>query len=640
MTENSLLIAVMSMLMLPCFSAVLAFAIPAPYRWLSPLLSSFILLITTFLSIIIILAQWDSAPLIWQSAWFQLGEITITAGIFLNNTTLILLFIISFISLMVHIFSTGYMAGDKGEQRYFGMLGFFTFAMVGLVLADNLLLLFICWELVGFSSFILIGHWREKSEAATAATNAFLINRVADLGFLAALLILWTNTGSFNLTSFVFTGTESWRTAASLCLLVGVMGKSAQIPFFNWLSGAMEGPTPVSALIHAATMVVAGVFLLIRVFPLFTPQALDVTVIVGCTTALLGAFAALHQFDLKKILAYSTISQLGFMVAAVGAGAYGIALLHLFTHAFFKAGLFLGAGSVIHSLHQAQHSGHVHFDVQDIRNLGGLKKVMPITFFCFIVCAAALAGLPLFSGFQSKDAILISLFDWSNASWRIVFAWMLVATVVLTIFYTVRMVWFVFLAAPNKTSLVQVEEVPAIMRFPVILLSVGSLWWMVSYHPLEFSGWLLPSIQPSYTHNILITWLSMMLIPVFALLAFIWYQKRRELPNISFLQQGFYLDTLQTSLVTLPIRQIAKFTMRVDARWIDGTLHAATYVQVSSAHFIAWVDRTLVDGLVDVIGRIAHLIGSIARSFTGGKIQTYIFWSLFTLIIFLFWVLF
>lgn len=640
MNTEALFISLLLILLLPLVAAVFVTITPNQYRWLTPIVSSLLLLATTTFAILVCANSWGEPATGWQSTWFVLGEKDISIGILLNNITLILLFVVSFISLMVHLFSIGYMAGDKGEQRYFGMLGFFTFAMLGLVLADNLLLLFVFWELVGFSSYMLIGHWYEKQEATAAAKKAFIINRVADLGFIVALLLVWTNTGSFSITSLPETEAGHWQSVASLCFLVGVMGKSAQFPFFNWLSNAMEGPTPVSALIHAATMVVAGVFLLIRIFPLFTPEALDSVVVVGSMTALLGAFAALYQFDLKKILAYSTISQLGLMVAAVGSGAFGVALLHLFTHAFFKAGLFLGAGAVIHSLHQAQHSGHVHFDAQDIRNLGGLRKEMPITSFCFSICAAALAGMPLLAGFQSKDAILISIFDWSEPGWKMLFAWMLVATAALTVFYTVRMLWFVFFSEAKKTSLLTIQEVPTIMRIPLILLSVGSLWWMVSFHPLEYSGWLLESMHVTTTHNLFITWLSMILVPTIGIFAFIWYKKRKEPRTIATLREGYYLDNMNSALVAKPTLYVATISEQMDKRWIDGLIHGFVYITVGGAHLLAWFDRYIIDGIVDMTGKATLLVGSVARSFSGGKIQSYIFWSVFAVIIFLFWVLF
>jgi NADH-quinone oxidoreductase subunit L len=348
----------------------------------------------------------------------------------------------------VHLYSSGYMAADSALKRYFAMLGFFTFAMLGLVLADNLLLIFVFWELVGFSSYLLIGHWTEQPGVATAATKAFVINRIGDIGFLAGLFIIWSNTGTFSIAE-LSGGTEifSWQSSATLCLLWGAIGKSAQFPLFTWLPDAMAGPTPVSALIHAATMVAAGVFLLARTYFLFTPEVLLIVTAVGTVTALAGGLAALGQYDIKKILAYSTISQLGLMVIAIGVGSTNAFMLHLFTHAFFKAGLFLAAGSVIHTLEQARHSTNDTINIQDIRHLGGLKKFLPITFIVFVICGASLAGIPLFSGFLSKEAIISQTLNWAGEdfSWRWIIPGAIFLSSLLTALYVFRLIWYVFI---------------------------------------------------------------------------------------------------------------------------------------------------------------------------------------------------
>ena len=298
----------------------------------------------------------------------------------LDNNALIMVVVVSFVSFFVHVYSIGYMANDSALPRYFALLGFFTFAMLGLVMSGNLLVAFCFWELVGFGSYRLIGHWHEKLSAAKASTKSFIINRLGDLGFLIGMMILWSWTGNLEISTFDFSGVPTfWMTAAGICIFMGVIGKSAQFPLFHWLPDAMEGPTPVSALIHAATMVAAGVFLLIRIAVLFNADALIVISIIGAITTILGALGALFQFDIKKILAYSTISQLGFMVMAIGAGAAQGGFMHLLHHAFFKAGLFLGAGAIIHAMHQAYHYNAVPVDVQDIRNLGGLRKKLPTT---------------------------------------------------------------------------------------------------------------------------------------------------------------------------------------------------------------------------------------------------------------------
>jgi NADH-quinone oxidoreductase subunit L len=643
MSEDSLFISVLLVLLLPLASALLMSFISPSYRWLAPITSTFFLALTVVFTFLVFANAWNCELKIWRTTWFMLNHQAITLGIFLNNTSLIMLLIISTISFFVHLYSIGYMAGDKDEQRYFAMLGFFTFAMLGLVLADNFLVLFVFWELVGFSSYMLIGHWREKPAAARAAKKAFLINRVGDLGLLVGLLIVWTNTGTFDLTTFSFSGDETWRSAASLCILLGIVGKSAQFPLFIWLPDAMEGPTPVSALIHAATMVAAGVFLLVRVFPIFTPDALDITVIIGTVSTLVGALAALRQTDLKKILAYSTISQLGLMVVAVGTGAYGVALLHLFTHAFFKAGLFLSAGAVLHSVDHAQQNKTDALDAQDIRNLGGLRKTMPVTFVCFIIFSASLIGLPFFSGFQSKDAIIVSLYEWSEGSWRSVLFWTIAISSVLTTFYTVRMLWFVFLAPAKRTKSLTVHEAPMVMRAPIILLAIASLWAFVAPYPAEYFGWLLKGIQPIISQNLIITWLSLMLLPAFALAAVLWYRKS-ELSHTSTRQfrpllHAFYVDNFVSKFMVRTGFYFSMATEKTDRRVINGTIHLVAYAHVTFAHFIGWADRILIDGTVDTVGRLAKLTGSVARSFSGGKIQVYIFWSVFALIVFLLWVL-
>ena len=266
---------------------------------------------------------------------------------------------------------------------------------------------------------------------------------------------------------------------------------------------------------------------------------------------------------------------------------------------------------------------------------------MPITFFCFCICAAALAGLPLFSGFQSKDAILISIFDWSgDMQWRQVFAWTMVLTSILTIFYTVRMVWFVFFDDAKKTALLTIQEVPTIMRIPLVLLSLGSLWWMVAFHPLDFSGWLLDSVQPNLDHDLFITWLSLISIPTITVLAILWFKKRKKPRTLGFLQEGYYLDYLNSQLVMKPVLKMSAVSERIDKRGLDGIIHGFAYLTVGLAHLLAWIDTTIVDGLVDTSARLARGLGSIARAFSGGQIQSYIFWSVFALVISLFWFLF
>jgi len=551
-----------------------------------------------------------------------------------------MLLVVAFISFLINFYSIGSMAGDPDIKRYFAMLGFFTFSMQGIVVADNLLLIFIFWELVGFSSYMLIGHWNQKPAAADAAKRAFIINRVGDIGFLIGLMILWANAGSFNLLELgSLSQIFSWQTAASLCVFWGVIGKSAQFPLFVWLPDAMEGPTPVSALIHAATMVAAGVFLLARVHFLFTPYSLDIVAITGCLTALLGALAALVQHDIKKILAYSTISQLGLMVVALGAGAPEAGMLHLFTHAFFKACLFLAVGSVTYALHQAQHQSHINFDVQDIRNLGGLQKKLPFTFIIFILSGSALAGLPFFSGFLSKDAILSSLMVWKGAdfSWRwLVFVSSFVVSFI-TVLYTFRMIWSVFKGEEKLTTHLSISEPPPAMRAPTAILAAASFWIMVSWNPFDFSGWIYNALYTgkyfhfSYMSIITAAWTLLALGTA--------YMIKEKLIQSTTLFNGLYLNQLYKMLVEIPVLQLSRLTAIADKKWIDGLLHTSAYLQLIVAHVTGWIDRAIVDEVVDDAASLARGIGSFTRSFQGGKIQLYIFWAVFAIIIFIIWTL-
>ncbi|HEY9045714.1 MAG TPA: NADH-quinone oxidoreductase subunit L [Ohtaekwangia sp.] len=636
--ETCLLLAVA----LPLLSFFTASVISERYSWAVTFTAPLLLLVSAICSIYIFLTVWNHTPYTTQWTWFSIAGTTISAGVYVNNIAAVMLFVVTLISFLVHLYSTGYMAGDEGITRYFGMLGLFTFAMLGIVLANNLLLVFVFWELVGFSSYMLIGHWKDKPEAAAAAKKAFIFNRIGDAGFLVGLMLLWTNTGTFELVQLA-TKTElfSWQTTASLCLFCGVMGKSAQFPLLTWLPDAMEGPTPVSALIHAATMVAAGVFLLARIDFLFTPTASDVIAGIGIITALIAALSAIVQADIKKILAYSTISQLGLMVAAIGAGSTAAAMLHLFTHAFFKACLFLCAGNIIHVLHQAQQQTHAHFNVQDIRNLGGLRKKLPFTYIAFIVSGSALAGIPFFSGFVSKDAILTTMSVWKGAdfSWRwIVFIGAFVVSFI-TVIYTFRMIWAIFMGEERETVALPVIEPPVFMRAPVAILAACSIWLVVSFNPLAYQGWLFNGLHPGkYFHIGIISIVSALW--VLLAVAVSWFVFRQRSLNSSLLLHAFYLDSIYSYIIGKPSLKLAAFAEYVDRKWIDGFIHASAYAQVTTAHFIGWFDRAVVDGAVNGIAGLSRSIGNFTRSFQGGKIQLYVLWAALAIIIFLIWTLF
>ncbi|MCW8849327.1 MAG: NADH-quinone oxidoreductase subunit L, partial [Melioribacteraceae bacterium] len=419
----------------------------------------------------------------------SIGNLTIDLGIKIDNLTVIMLFVVNLISMLVHVFSIAYMKDDKRYTRYFAYLGIFTFSMLGIVLTDNLLMMYIFWELVGLSSYLLIGFWYEKQSASDAGKKAFLTNRIGDIGMFLGILILFTNYHSFSF-DYIFAqissgilpyGSEAWLTAAGILIFMGAVGKSAQFPLHVWLPDAMEGPTPVSALIHAATMVAAGVFLVARIFVMLTADAMLVIAIIGAITSLFAATIALTQNDIKKVLAYSTVSQLGYMVMALGVGAYTFAFFHLVTHAFFKACLFLGSGSVIHGMHHEQ----------DIRQMGGLKKKMPMTYLTFLIATLAISGVPLTSGFLSKDGLLAGTLAFGELTghWLIPAIGFLVAF--MTAFYMFRLVILTFHGEPrNKDKFDHAHESPFVMVMPLVVLSALSIFIWYTPNPISAdAGW-------------------------------------------------------------------------------------------------------------------------------------------------------
>lgn len=415
--------------------------------------------------------------------WLEWGDYRLKIGITLDNMAIMMLVVVTTVSALVHLYSVGYMHGDKRYGRYFGFLSLFSFSMLGLVLADNLLIIYAFWELVGVSSYLLIGFWYEKDSAADAGKKAFIVNRIGDAGMLVGILLVFTTIGTLNLPEIaaaVTAGklTGGVLTAAGILLFCGAVGKSAQFPLHVWLPDAMEGPTPVSALIHAATMVAAGVYLVARLFTILTFDASVVIAYVGGFTALFAATIAVAQYDIKRVLAYSTLSQLGYMVMALGAGSYMAGFFHLTTHAMFKACLFLCSGSVIHAMHHALHHIHSEDDPQDMRFMGGLRKYMPITFGTFVLATVAISGVPLTSGFLSKDAILggtLAFAMFHPQHWLLpVFGF---SAAVLTAFYMFRLVYQTFAgkfrSGPEAKK--HLHESPAVMTIPLIVLAVLSI---------------------------------------------------------------------------------------------------------------------------------------------------------------------
>ncbi|MGE8424524.1 MAG: NADH-quinone oxidoreductase subunit L, partial [Sphingobacterium siyangense] len=484
---------------------------------------------------------WNNPAVSIQVNWFTIGETSFKVGILLNNLSTLMLFLVPTVALPVHIYSRAYMHGDTGIHRYWMYLSLFCFAMLGLVIMDSLLLMYVFWELVGFASYLLIGFWFTRETAVQANKKAFLVNRIGDLGFLIGLAILFTQFKTLNLidlfgdNGLIYQSTiaqglwispvnslpQIWLTIAGLAFFLAAMAKSAQFPLHVWLPDAMEGPTSVSSLIHAATMVAAGVFLLATVFPLFNESALLFIAIIGTITAALAAYFALGQYDIKRILAFSTISQLGFMMVGIGIGTWDAALFHLTTHAFFKCLLFLSAGAVIHEMAHLKEHSHLDFDPQDLRNMGGLRQYMPKTFVLMSIASLALAGFPLTSGYLSKDSIVISSFEWaiSKGNLYLIIPISLILVSILTAFYIGRLLFKAFFGEFRLLKQLQgklhdqpLHEAPKTMLIPMFVLGLFCLFPLFSFNPFSYhDSWLMDGLlldeytfAPSHSAHLII----------------------------------------------------------------------------------------------------------------------------------------
>jgi NADH-quinone oxidoreductase subunit L len=455
------------------------------------------------------------APVIvnlWR--WLPVGNLQIDFGFQVDQLSAVMLLIVTGVGSLIHVFSVGYMKEDAGYARYFSYLNLFVVFMLVLVLGSSFPVMFIGWEGVGLCSYLLIGFWFTDKVNADAGKKAFIVNRIGDFGFLIAMFFLWNALGTLTFTGMVERAPGALAagggvvTAITLFLFLGCTGKSAQIPLYTWLPDAMAGPTPVSALIHAATMVTAGVYLVVRTNVLFAMAPLSSTVVagIGALTALFAATIGLRQYDIKKVLAYSTVSQLGYMFLGVGTGAYASGIFHLATHAFFKALLFLGAGSVIHAMHHAYHETHSHADAQDMRNMGGLREYLPVTFWVMLIATLAISGIPPFSGFFSKDEILAAAFArGSSSSIYYVFYAMGVIAALLTAFYMARLMTMTFLGN-NRTGEQErhhLHDAPMVMTGPLIVLAVLSAVGGVLNLPSFVGGgaalerWLEPVTEPA-----------------------------------------------------------------------------------------------------------------------------------------------
>lgn len=544
--------------------------------------------------------------------WLTLGDFQFSIGYLLNPVSATMLGVVTFVGFWIHLFSVGYMQGDPGKGRFFGGLSIFMFSMLGIVLADNLLMAFVFWELVGFSSYMLIGHYL-TDEASNASKKAFIVNRVGDFGFLIGIIITFWQYGTTDLVALQAAGVPA-STMIGLLLFCGVLGKSAQMPLHVWLPDAMAGPTPISALIHAATMVAAGVFLLARLFFLFSPEALEVITWVGALTALCAAIWAFAQRDIKKILAYSTLSQLGYMVAAFGLGTlyglshgghghaalYGVgaAMFHLTTHAFFKALLFLGSGSVIHACHHEQ----------DIFRMGGLLKKMPITGATFLIGVLAIAGIPGLAGFFSKDAILYI----AQLQNPLVFG-ILTFTALLTATYMGRLFVIAFLGEPNSEHAKHAHESPWTMWLPLAILAIfAAVGGTMLLYPesvrmvFDDHNYILHPEGGAKTTLLIVSALVSM---VGLLIAFLFYgsgakEDRLETkarPLWAFSRSRFRFDEIYNWYVTRVQQRVADLLDFIDALFIGGVAVRG------SAGFV---------GIFGLLGRAAHT----------GSLAAYVWW--------------
>ena len=517
--------------------------------------------------------------------WINAGGFEAPATVQVDPLSSVMLLVVTGVGFLIHLYSVGYMAGDPGYARYFAYLNLFLFSMVMLVLAGNFLLLYVFWEAVGLCSYLLIGFWYDRPAAAEAGKKAFIVNRVGDFGFGLGVMLLWTSLGTLDYGQ-VFAKAESLApataTAIALLLFLGACGKSAQLPLHTWLPDAMEGPTPVSALIHAATMVTAGVYMVARSHLLFERSgiALEVVTWVGIATALFAASIGLVQTDIKRVLAYSTISQLGYMFVGVGVGAYAAGIYHLVTHAFFKALLFLGAGSVIHAL-----AGE-----QDVRKMGGLAPTMPTTTLTFLVAAVAIAGIPPFSGFFSKDEILAAAW---HSGHRLV--WLLgLGGAVMTAFYIFRLVFLTFFGNPRMSREVSrhVHESPRVMTWPLGLLAIlaatAGMIGIPSRHGTAFERFLAPVFAHGGAAEGHAPSMGLLVISVAAgaggiLLA--WALYRRDRVNVArigvprnplhrLLLRKYYVDELYDLAVVQPLYRLSVLCARVfDLGVIDGAVN-------------------------------------------------------------------
>ncbi|MDX2189444.1 MAG: NADH-quinone oxidoreductase subunit L [Bacteroidota bacterium] len=619
------------------------------------IISSIFIIIGLFFSVLLIYNFQKTGPIEYTFNWFKISNLTSFSGsLEIQKYAVLMCLIVYLVALPVTLFSIEYKKHDSGTNKYFGYLGLFVFAMMGIVFSSNFLITFIFWELVGFASYLLIGFLFDKPKAVQAALKAFMVNKIADMFFLAALLLIWSTYGTFSYNSlFQLIGSYSANYWIGFCLLIGCIGKSAQIPFSIWLPDAMEGPTPISALIHAATMVAAGIFVLVRLSILISPDVLHLAAIIGTVTAFLGAFFALTQYDIKKILAFSTISQLGYMLAGIGFGAFEQSFFHLATHAFFKAGLFLCAGSVILSLHHAHQKmetldASLHFDKQDIRSMGGLWKFLPWTCIAFILCAFSLIGLPFFSGFVSKEMLLQSMWDSADNQFfgnKKILLYILFITVIFTAFYMTRMLIMVFGGKLRIQSLLQKFNVTIEENNWVILVSIFYLALMaISISPIIlyiFDFMNLKShmggIMPIITLLCVFLGLGLSLLVYHPLKAY--QPKKMKDPLLIGLYKAsfhqMYLDKYLLLMFTKFGISGSNIAFYIEGRIINRVVDWFGILQVVIAHCIYFIEKYIVDGFVSFVTRFIKFFGYLGSKLMNGKLQFYMLIFVFIILFFI-----
>ncbi len=544
--------------------------------------------------------------------WITAGALNVSFGFLVDRLSIVIMLIVTGIGALIHMFSVGYMRGDARFQRYFIYLNLFLASMLVLVMADNFLVLFMGWELVGLCSYLLIGFWFKNLKNAEAGRKAFVVNRIGDVGFVLGILLIFVTFGSLSFAE-VFGQAKARGEALAgaiglitLLLFIGATGKSAQIPLFVWLPDAMAGPTPVSALIHAATMVTAGVYMMARASALYAlaPATQAIVALVGALTAFVAGTSALRQLDIKKVLAYSTVSQLGYMVAACGLGAFIAADFHLLTHAFFKAALFLAAGSVIHGMEHGMRAAHgAHVDPQDMRHMGGLARKMPVTFVAFLLGGLALAGVPPLSGFFSKDEILLDALKHNLP----VFALLAISSVV-TAFYVGRQLTLVFAGQPRSEAAAHAAESNWLMTAPLIALTIGTvfagLFNFPGTHPL--ADWLAPVVQHGEAPKFDALMAAVFSALAVGALAGAWLvyrnpdraQTETETRMGRFLAQAWYFDSAYKSAIVKPFYVVSTVCAQV-------------------------IDVGVIDAAVNGVGHLFRNLGGSLRSLQTGFVRNY-----------------